>query len=78
MATEYGDLLEVLGDVPMTDYCGQRGTYTRWEEQIARPRLKALGFAVQGFRTLDGDSFGPLVRAVVVSKGGCVTVLSYG
>ena len=71
-----GDLFKVIGKVPMAGYCGR--DYWKWEEQIAQPRLEALGFTVNRWYTIDGDSFGPLVRGVNVVKDGDKQTLSYG
>ena len=71
-----GDLFAVIGEVPMTDYCGQ--SYWNWEDKIATPALEALGYKVIRWYSEDSDSFGPLVRAVKVEKDGAKQVLQYG
>jgi len=67
-----GDLLDVIGGeaADHDDYCGERGTYRRWEQEVAIPRLETLGYTVQRIYTGDGDSFGPLTRMFVVTKNG--------
>ncbi len=64
------DLLEVLGPVSMTDYCGSNLRYLDWEEKVATPVLKAQGFIVHEWRTTESDSCGPLSRAAIVEKDG--------
>ncbi len=71
-----GDLFAVLGNVSH-EGCFSR-EYWRWEQQIATPRLQSLGFTVVRWWTEDGDSFGPLVRAVTVEWYGDEYVLTYG
>lgn len=52
--------------------------YWRWEKEIATPALEALGYRVSGWSTGDGDSFGPLVRTVQLTKDGVTKTYSYG
>ena len=77
---EEGQLLDVLGpNISMTGYC-QSGGWWNWEEKIATPRLKELGYTTtpRGWWSADSDSFGPLVRAVEVQKDGISKILYYG
>lgn len=73
---EYGDLLAILGEVNMDGYCGYH--YTRWENEVATPRLRELGYEVVGWFMGERDSFGPLSRVVHVSKDGELSKLVYG
>lgn len=57
-------------------FCGY--DYTRWEDEIATPALIALGYSVRQWWSADGDSFGPLVRAVEVVKDGVKKTYTYG
>lgn len=53
--------------------------YRLWEEWVANPALKSRGYKVLGhWYTVDGDSFGPLVRGVMVEKDGEKKELTYG
>lgn len=52
--------------------------YWEWEEQIARPALEAEGWTVGDFVTLEGDSFGPLIRGVTCWKHGRRVRFWYG
>ncbi len=72
------EILEVLGDVSLDDYCGSEGRYRNWEEKVAEPRLKVLGYEVHDWITTDGDSFGPLCREVHCSKDGRAYTFWYG
>lgn len=72
-----GDLMAVLG--PVSTQGMYSDVYTDWERHIAEPRLRELGYHIIGWRTTDGDSFGPLVRGVLVRKGnGPLEILTYG
>lgn len=55
--------------------CGKE--YWKWEEEVDK-YLKSQGFEVIRWITLDGDSFGPLVRGVIVEKNGVTEKYSYG
>ena len=80
MTQQNDDLLTILqleeSEVSMEDYCGS--SYLRWEEKVATPKLRALGYEVMRWRSADSDSFGPLVRAVDVKKDGAKRTLFYG
>lgn len=73
------DLLDLLPD-EITNHpdCFHSTFYDRWEREIATPALRALGYEPSGWRTTDGDSFGPLVRAVDLSKDGKTESYFYG
>lgn len=58
--------------------CFDSHAYWRWEDDIATPALKARGFEVGRWWTIDGDSFGPLVRGVRLTKDGATHTYSYG
>lgn len=74
------DLLDLLPD-EITNHpdCFHSTRYARWEREIATPALRALGYEPKDWRTTDGDSFGPLVRAVDLShNGGPAATYTYG
>lgn len=83
-------LHNVIDPVPSDDatgYCmqpsastpNQKKFYWNWEEEIAKPKLKELGYTLIGeFSTGDGDSFGPLTRYIRVEKDGQKMELWYG
>jgi hypothetical protein len=75
---DFEDLLQTIGDVALTDYCAQHGRYINWEEKIASPALSAQGLTVVQWYTIDGDSFGPLVRGVKVYDNTKAMILTYG
>lgn len=50
--------------------CLNAYSYREWEEHVATPALKAAGYTPSDWRTEDGDKFGPLIRAVTLTKGG--------
>ena len=58
--------------------CCDSKRYREWEEEIAAPALLNRGYVASNWRTLDGDSFGPLVRAVTLSKNGVSKTYTYG
>lgn len=65
------DLADVIGAKPYEDpRAFDSIEYATWEAEVATPALEALGYKVRGWRTTDGDSFGPLVRMVTVEKDG--------
>lgn len=75
--TPEADLLEILGEVSQEGFCSP--SFWGWEENIAIPRLKELGYKIiRGFKTWDGDSFGPLTRGVLIEKDGVQTEAWYG
>lgn len=76
MSRDYGDLLDILGEVSMEGYCDRE--YRKWEEQVAEPRLVELGYEVRMWTDGERDSFGPLSRIVITVKDGQVKRLIYG
>lgn len=76
------DALDLLGllpeDVVNHKWCFDSYRYADWEWEIATPALLAMGFRVGRWRTTDGDSFGPLVRAVDLTKDGVRKTYVYG
>lgn len=52
--------------------------YRKCEREVLTPALEALGFKVGEWWSSDADSFGPLVRAVRVSKDGKTSIATYG
>ena len=52
--------------------------YHEWEREVATPALEALGYMVGLWWTTDGDSFGPLVRCVELTKDGKKELWYYG
>lgn len=70
------DLFEIVPDLD------SRGCFSReyylWEEWVATPVLKRHGYKVIHWYTVDGDSFGPLARGVIVEKDGEKKLLTYG
>ncbi len=77
-SVEVKDIFDVLGNVPMDNYCGSNRSYREWEQEIAEPKLNELGYEVRGWRTTDGDSFGPLCREVTCLKDGRICKFCYG
>lgn len=76
---EEPDLAELIGeDLFNHPDCFHSARWRDWEQQIATPAIGAKGFKVLGWRTDDGDSFGPLVRSVEVEKDGCRRRYFYG
>lgn len=74
------DLWDLLPD-SVTNHpdCCHSARYDRWEREIATPALRALGYEPANWRSVDGDSFGPLVRAVDLShNGGPAATYTYG
>lgn len=77
--SDEGDLWDLLPDeVSNHPACCDSVRYLEWERQIATPALRALGYEPRNWRTTDGDSFGPLVRAVDLTKDGKTRTYSYG
>ena len=65
-----GDELEFEGD--------QLKEYYKWEQQVST-HLRSKGWIVGTWYTSDGDSFGPLVRAVMaVTPDNIRTRIYYG
>jgi hypothetical protein len=70
------DLLDILGDVPMEGYCSQE--YWKWEQEVAEPQLRDLGYEVVRWAMGEVDSFGPLSRVVTVTRDGELKQFVYG
>lgn len=58
--------------------CCDSRRYDEWENDIAAPALLSLGYVASGWHTIDGDSFGPLVRGVTLTKDGKRQIYTYG
>lgn len=73
------DLYDLISDELCNhrDFCNST-TFRFWEQDIATPELIKQGFEVGSWWTVDGDSFGPLVRAVELTKDGEKKVYTYG
>ena len=73
------DLLDIIGEdlANQPGYATSSG-YLDWERKVAEPALKGLGYKVRQWWTSDGDSFGPLVRAVNVEREGKREIFYYG
>lgn len=66
----YVDFNDVCPDIHPTCTSSEPMPYWRDEKENLTPALEAAGYEVHGgWRTGDGDSFGPLTRYVQVSKG---------
>ncbi len=76
---EENALAEILPDELFThpDYCHSQ-SYWRWEKDVAMPELQKAGFEVGSWFSTDADSFGPLVRAVRLTKDGITKTYTYG
>lgn len=77
------DLHEVFPDLDCSEhsgYCSTSGPkdYSDWEKEVAEPALVAAGYSINYWSTTDGDSFGPLVRRVSVTKDDEEQWLYYG
>lgn len=73
------DLTDVLPEDLFNDpRCFDSRRYAEWEQKVAEPALKAMGYAVSDWRSEDEDSFGPLVRAVTLEKDGVKQSYVYG
>ena len=72
------DLCDLLPKETEHPLCFDSVGYSQWETEIAEPALRALGYDVKGWRMLDGDSFGPLVRGVTLIKDGVRHKAFYG
>lgn len=73
------NLLDLLpDDICNHPDCFDSVHYDRWESEIATPALRALGYEPSNWRTTDGDSFGPLVRGVDLTKDGETKSYFYG
>lgn len=73
------DLGEVLPDELFNHPdCFNSQTYWVWEREIAGPALEAAGFKVGYWWDEDRDSFGPLIRAVTLTKDGVTETYTYG
>lgn len=66
---QYVDLFDVLpNDVSLAGYCDR--AYDVWENTIAAPALRDLGYELLGWKDGERDSFGPLSRIVTVKFAG--------
>lgn len=73
------NLLDLLPEeVVNHPYCFDSLRYADWEQEIATPVLRTLGYEPKRWRTTDGDSFGPLVRGVTLTKDGVSKDYFYG
>lgn len=73
------DLLCLLPDeIANHPACFDSKRYREWEDEIAYPALLNRGYVATNWRTTDGDSFGPLVRAVDLTKNGKTETYYYG
>lgn len=73
------NLLDLLPDeIANHPACFDSKRYREWEEEIATPVLLNRGYVASSWRTVDGDSFGPLVRAVTLTKDGVAKTYTYG
>jgi hypothetical protein len=73
------DLSELIPDEAFNHKdCCHSSRYSSWESNVVEPLLVAKGYKVIGWKTTDGDSFGPLVRAVVLEKNGERETYFYG
>jgi len=73
------DLLELLSEEILSHPLFMHSReYWKWEQQVAAPELVKLGYEVQSWIMLDGDSFGPLVRGVYLKKDGVAQLYAYG
>lgn len=76
---EEKDLGELLTDELFNHPdCFSSSGYSNWEREVATPALEALGYQVGRWWNEDGDSFGPLVRAVELTKDGVAEIYTYG
>lgn len=73
--TKYLDAFEIIGDDVEFDYFDYRNE----EEFVLTPAIIRAGYKVKGgWFTSDGDSFGPLVRAVrAVNQAGENVTITY-
>jgi hypothetical protein len=65
------DLFELLSETLQQDaraFSPQKGMY-QWDHEVL-VYLCSQGYESKGFSTLDGDSFGPLVRGLYLRKRG--------
>lgn len=73
------DLFDVLPqDAANHPDCFHSDHWRRWETDVATPALRASGYEPSGWCTTDGDSFGPLVRGVTLTKDGVSKDYFYG
>lgn len=74
--SKFLSVFDIIGDDVEFDY----SDYLNEEEQVLSPALIRAGYRVVGnWYTSDGDSFGPLVRAVrVVNQAGENIAVYYG
>lgn len=73
------DLLDLLpAEITNHPDCFHPVHWRRWEIDVATPALRAMGYEPSGWCTTDGDSFGPLVRGVTLTKDGVRKQYFYG
>lgn len=73
------DLADILPDDLFNHpNCFDSRSYDLWERDIAKPALEASGFTVGRWWSEDEDSFGPLIRAVRLTKNGVTETYFYG
>jgi hypothetical protein len=66
------DLLEAFPDLPIgagTGYCSSDDggkDWMDWENEVATPALEAAGYVSVSIYSIEADSFGPLIRGVLV------------
>lgn len=73
------DLFSVLPDEAANHRdCFHTDHWRRWETDVATPALRAAGYEPSNWHTTDGDSFGPLVRGVTLTKDGAAKNYYYG
>lgn len=73
------NLFDILSeDAANHPACCDSRRYREWETTVVEPELSKLGFSAKNWRTTDGDSFGPLVRAVDLTRDGKTETYFYG
>lgn len=55
-----------------------RKSFLFWEDRVARPYFESQGYAVSYWYDLESDVFGPLVRAVRLTKDEVEYTFTYG
>jgi hypothetical protein len=73
----YVNIFDLIGKVRMENYCSSKN-YWIWEQNVAEPALILAGFKIGKWQTLDGDSYGPLVRGIKVVKDNNPFMATYG
>ena len=67
---------DILDELEITGFSFSR--YYAEEKEKIKPKLEGLGYDSVEFWTIEGDSFGPLVRGVRAKKDGQIHQWSYG